>query len=314
MLQALRLPDTLTCGMAISAKDRGELLKLARRIEAAGFDAIWTGDHISFPVPILESLTKLSFLAAVTERVRLGTSILLVPLRHPTVIAKMTATIDVLSGGRFTLGIGVGGEFPHEFEACGIPVEERGKRTDLGIDIIRKLWTEDNVSYSSDIFNFGPVSIDPKPIQKKGPPILVGGRKGPTFRRAGQYGDGYISHMCSPDQFARNLAAIDEQAVKFGRTDVSFESAAFLFAFLDDTYEKALDRADATLSKMYATPFRDAARKYTLLGTPEAMLEQLQAFAAKGARHFIFSVQGNEDAFIDAFDRTIRPGLAALVR
>ena len=118
--------------------------------------------------------------------------------------------------------------------------------------------------------------------------------------------------MCSPDQFARNLAAIDEQAVAFGRSNVAFESAAFLFAFLDDTYDKALDRADATLSRMYATPFRDAARKYTLLGTPEAMLEQIQAFAAKGARHFIFSVQGNEEAFIKAYDRTIRLGIAAL--
>ena len=155
-----------------------------------GFDSVWAGDHISFYIPILESLTLLSFLASCTERLRLCTGIYLVPLRHPTTTAKVTSTLDVLSGGRLTLGIGVGGEFPPEFEAAGVPVRERGSRTDEGIEVMRRLWSENGVEHHGKHFDFGRVSIDPKPVQPGGPRIIVGGRKEPTFRRAGRVGDG----------------------------------------------------------------------------------------------------------------------------
>ena len=111
---------------------------MARRIEDVGFDSIWVGDHVSFYIPILESLTTLAFVAGVTERVRLGTAVYLVPLRHPTTTAKVASTLDVLSNGRLTLGVGVGGEFPPEFEACGVPVNERGSRTNEGLQILRR--------------------------------------------------------------------------------------------------------------------------------------------------------------------------------
>jgi alkanesulfonate monooxygenase SsuD/methylene tetrahydromethanopterin reductase-like flavin-dependent oxidoreductase (luciferase family) len=111
----LVLRDEIECGVVMTAQERGGVLDLARSVEAAGFDSIWVGDHVSFYVPILESLTLLSFVAGVTERVRLGTGVYLLPLRHPTTTAKVSATLDVLSAGRLTLGVGVGGEFPPEF-------------------------------------------------------------------------------------------------------------------------------------------------------------------------------------------------------
>ncbi|MGI9591945.1 MAG: LLM class flavin-dependent oxidoreductase [Myxococcota bacterium] len=310
MSDELILSDRLQAGTVIGGGDREAVLGLARRIEAAGLDSAWVGDHVSFYIPVLESLTLLSFAAAATSRIRLCTGVYLLPLRHPTTTAKVTSTLDVLSGGRLTLGVGVGGEFPPEFEACGIPHAERGPRTDEGIEVLRRLWTEDGVEHRGRFFDFGPVSLAPKPLQPGGPPIVVGGRKGPTFRRAGQLGDGYISHMCSPEQYAANLDTIRRHAA--GRGEVPFETAAFLFSVLDDEYEAALDRAAGMLQTIYNRPFRDAAQKYCLLGRAEDWLEQMQAFARAGARHFVFSLLSDADAFFEAWERTLRPGLAQL--
>jgi probable F420-dependent oxidoreductase len=307
--EPLLLPEHLSCGMVMAGQDAAGVSDLARRIEAAGFDSVWAGDHISFHIPILESLTMLSYIAAVTERIRLCTGIYLVPLRNPTTSAKVISTLDVLSGGRVTLGVGVGGEFPPEFEACGIPVAERGPRTDEGIEIFRRLWSEDKVEHRGEHFSFGPVSLDPKPVQTGGPAIIVGGRKGPTFRRAGQLGDGYISHMCSAEQYEQNMREIREHAQLAGRRDAPFETTAFLFTVLDDDYEKALDRAASLLQMIYNRPFRDAAKKYCLLGKPEDCLEQMQNFARAGSRHFVFSMLSDAGQFIEAFESTIKPGL-----
>src|SRR5215813_12842496 len=164
----------IACGAVMTARERAGVQRLARSVEGAGFDSIWVGDHVSFYVPILESLTLLSFVAAVTDRVRLGTGVYLLPLRHPTTTAKVAATLDLLSGGRLVLGVGVGGEFPPEFRACGVPVAERGSRANEAIGLLRRLWTESGVTHEGRHFQIGPVSIDPKPVQAGGPPILVG--------------------------------------------------------------------------------------------------------------------------------------------
>lgn len=308
----LILDEGLSCGTVIGANDRQGLLDLARRVEEVGFDSAWVGDHISFYIPILESLTALAFVAGVTERIRLCTGVYLMPLRNPTITAKVTATLDVLSGGRLTLGVGVGGEFPPEFEASGVPLAERGPRTDEGIEILRRLWTEEAVEHRGEHFSFGPVSLAPRPLQASGPRIIVGGRKAPSMRRAGRLGDGYISHMCSAEQYAANLASIRAHAREAGREPLPFETAAFLFCVLDDDYEAALDRAASMLQTIYNRPFRDAARKYCLLGRAEDWLAQMEGFARAGARHFVFSLLSERDAFFEAWTRTLEPGLAQL--
>jgi probable F420-dependent oxidoreductase len=309
MSDPLVLPDEIRCGMVMGGQDPDSIKTLAQKIEGAGLDSIWAGDHVSFYIPIMESLTLLTYVAAVTERVRVCTGVYLVPLRHPTTSAKVVSTLDVLSKGRVTLGVGVGGEFPPEFVATGVPVEERGRRTDEGIEIMRKLWSEDGVEYHGKHFDFGPVSIDPKPAQPGGPPIIVGGRKGPSFRRAGQLGDGYISHMCSAEQYAANMDLIRDHANEAGRKEVPFEPISFLFTVLDEDYDAAHKRAAQMLQMIYNRPFEDAARKYCLLGKPEDCLEQLQTFARAGSRHFVFSMLSDVDEFIDGYERVIKPGL-----
>lgn len=313
MSEVFKTSDRIQCGMVMAGQHRAGVVDLAHSIEAAGLDSIWVGDHISFHIPILESMTLLSFLAAATERVRLCTGVYLLPLRHPTTTAKVASTLDVLSEGRLTLGVGVGGEFPPEFEACGVPVAERGPRTDEGIEVLRRLWSEDGVEHRGRFFDFGPVTLAPKPIQAGGPPIIVGGRKGPSFRRAGRSGDGYISHMCSAEQYAQNMVEIEGHAAAAGREGDDFETASFLFTVLDDDYEKALDRAASMLGTIYNRPFRDAAKKYCLLGRPEDWLEQMRAFAGAGSRHFVFSMLSDPTEFLDAYSSTIVPGLSGIL-
>jgi probable F420-dependent oxidoreductase len=303
----LGISDRLEFGVVMTAQDRAGVLRQAARIEAAGFDSIWVGDHISFYVPILESLTLLSFVAAATEKVRLGTAVYLLPLRHPTTTAKVTASLDVLSGGRLSLGVGVGGEFPPEFEACGVPVAERGARANESITVLRRLWNEDGVRHEGRHFPFGPISIEPKPLQASGPPILVGGRKPPAFRRAGRLGDGYISHMCSAEMYRDNLATIQTHATAAGRGDVPFRTAAFLFTILSDDYDRALDGAANMLQMIYNRPFRDAAAKYCLLGRPDDCVRQLQAFVDAGCREFIFSPLMDPTEFVERATTDLLP-------
>jgi probable F420-dependent oxidoreductase len=301
--------------LVVAGGARASILDLARRCEALGFDSLWMGDHVSFHVPILESLSLLAFLAAATERVQLGTSVYLLPLRSPAIAAKTAATVDVLSGGRTILGIGVGGEFPPEFEVCGVPVAERGSRTDEAIGILRRLWSESGVVHRGRHFAFGPVSLDPKPLQPGGPPIWVGGRREPAFRRAGRLGDGYISHMTSPETYRANLETMARHAEEAGREIARFGTAAFLFTALDDAYEKALDRAAGTLSAVYKRPlevFREAATRYCLLGRPEDCLEQMRRFAAAGVRHFVLSPLSDPRELAERVAETILPEVSAL--
>lgn len=313
MGESLRLADAVTCGTVVTAQSRDGVLSFSRRAEQVGFDSIWFGDHVAFQVPILEPLTALAFAAAATERVRLGTSVYLLPLRHPTVTAKATATLDVLSGGRLVLGVGVGGEFPAEFEACGVPVAERGTRADEAIGVLRRLWAEDGVAHEGRHFRFGPVTLEPKPVQPGGPRILVGGRRARALRRAGRLGDGFLSHMCSPSRYAQNLDEIRRHAERAGRGEVAFEAAAFLFACLGDDYEACATSAGKTLSLVYGRPFEEAARRYCLLGRTADCLEQMRAFVRAGCRSFVLSPLTPPDAFLEHAREGILPEIPALL-
>ena len=298
-IEGLDVVDDVKMGMMLAASDRDSVLARARKMEASGLDSIWVGDHIAFHIPVIESLSLLSFCAAATERIELATGVLLLPLRHPTLTAKMTGTIDMLSNGRLILGVGVGGEFPPEFQAVGSPVEERGPRTNEAIDILRAHWAEGKAGYEGEHFAFDPVKIEPKPVRPGGPPIIVGGRKAVSMKRAGRQGDGYISHMCDVATYRDNLKQIGAAAREAGRAGLPFQTAALLFTVLDDSYEAAHKRASEMLGTIYNTDFSEASKRYCLLGKPEDCLEQMRAFARAGCRHFVMSALSDPDEIIE---------------
>ncbi len=262
---------------------------LARRVEALGFDSVWCGDHVSFNLPLYESLTLLASYASITRRLRLGSAVYLLALRPPAVAAKVTATLDVLSEGRLIFGVGVGGENPKEFEACGVPHRERGARVSEAIEVVRALWRDTPATFKGRFTSFDGVSIDPKPVQKPGPPIWVGGRSDAALARAGRQGDGWVSYVVTPERYRQSLDKIRAAAGAHGRTLDGFATAHLTFITVGRDYERARDAWVARLSRRYAQDFGPLAERYGVIGTPEQCAERLEAFRTAGCNYFLLN-------------------------
>ncbi len=276
-------------GVSLSPHPPEEQLALAERVEALGFDSIWCGDHIVFNIPLYDSLTLLSFYAARTRRIRIGTCVYLLALRHPTVVAKMTSTLDVLSGGRLIFGVGVGGEIPKEFEACGIPLTERGARVDEGIEVLRALWTQTPASFSGRFVKFEGVSIEPKPVQPGGPPIWIGGRSDAALQRAGRLGDGWVSYVITAERYRQSVEKIRTAAAAAGRSLDGFDTAHLTFITIGKDYETAKAVWVKRLSRRYNQDFGPLADKYGFIGTAAQCIETLERFIEAGCRYFVLN-------------------------
>jgi probable F420-dependent oxidoreductase len=266
-----------------------EQFALARRVDELGFDSLWTGDHVSFHNPLYESLTLLASYAGITSRVKLGVGVYLLALRQPTVAAKITSTLDVLSGGRLIFGVGVGGENPKEFEACGIPLGERGARVTEGIDVVRRLWRDAPASFKGRFTQFEDVSIDPKPVQKPAPPIWIGGRSDAALQRAGRQGDGWVSYVVQPERYKQSLEKIHAAAASAARSMDGFARAHLTFVTMGKDYESAERVWVERLSKRYAQDFGPLARKYGIIGSPPQCIEQMGRFIEAGCAYFIMN-------------------------
>src|SRR5688572_29051987 len=210
---------------AYASADPRTLGRLARAAEAAGFESLWAGEHVVLPDPqappspmaptdaILDPVIALTYAAAVTTRVRLGTGIIILPQRNPLVLAKELASLDVLSGGRLVLGIGVGYLEP-EFRALGAPFEHRGAVTDEYVEAMRAIWGQDKPAYKGRFVAFSDVQAHPQPVQRPGPPIVVGGRTPAAFRRAVTRGHGWYGFGLDPTGAASAVAGLREAAAR----------------------------------------------------------------------------------------------------
>jgi probable F420-dependent oxidoreductase len=202
--------------------------RVARAAEAAGFESLWGGEHVVLPDPqappspmapsdrILDPVIALTFCAAVTTRVRLGTGIIILPQRNPLVLAKELASLDALSAGRLIFGIGVGYLEP-EFRALGAPYAERGAVTDDYLAAMRAIWSQAKPAYQGRFVSFADVQAHPQPVQRPHPPIVVGGRTAAAFRRAVQQGHGWYGFALDADGTARALDGLREAAQRYPR-------------------------------------------------------------------------------------------------
>lgn len=202
--------------------------KAAQAAEAAGYESVWTGEHVVLPeprtpesplpsgYPMLDPLVALSYLAAATSRVRLGTGIIILPQRNPVVLAKELASLDVLSKGRLIFGVGVGYLKP-EFDAIGAPFAERGARADDYLAAIRALWTMDKPAYQGRFARFSGVDAQPRPVQRPHPPIVVGGWSEAAFRRAARSAQGWFGFNMDVDAAARRIASLKAAVAAAGR-------------------------------------------------------------------------------------------------
>jgi probable F420-dependent oxidoreductase len=240
----------------------------------------------------------------VTERILLGAGVVLLPLRHPSLIAKQAASLDYLSGGRLLLGLGVGGEGARDFEAAGVPLAERGERADEGLVALRALLTDRPASARGRFYSFSGVSIEPAAVRKGGPPLLVGGRSEAAIRRSGTLADGWIPYMISPRRYAAGIEAVAEHARNAGRDPATLQHVLVLFAHVDDDGERARSEAIAHLSARYGMQFaRHHVEQLCVVGTPEECAIRVAAYQEAGVEHISFNPAVAETGFLEQMER-----------
>ena len=261
--------------------DPGRYRALAQAAEELGYDSIWAGDHVSYRNPILDVVVALSTFAAVTERITLGAGIVLLPLRHPSVVAKEFASLDYLSGGRTILGVGVGGEGEKDFEAVSIDVRERGARGNEAMRALRELFGPAPASFSGRFFSFDGVRIAPGPAQEGGPPLWVGGRSEAAIRRAAGLGDGWIPIFVSPARFARGRGELPPRVTP----------AVTLPAHVGPK-----QRLHEHLRRRYSGITEHVVDRHCVAGTPEECVARVREYLDAGARHVVFNLCEPEDA------------------
>ena len=246
-----------------------EILRaVGTEVEARGFESVWVPEHVvlfdeyesqypyspdgKFPggadSGMLEPLTALTYIAAVTDRIRLGTGICLVPQRNPVYTAKQVTDLDNLSGGRVDFGIGIGW-LREEFEALAMPFERRGQRADDHLEVMRSLWTEETSEFHGETYDLAPCRMYPKPIQTPHPPIHVGGESDGALRRVARLGQGWITFNRRPEDLAEPLARLDAVLADHGRSrqDVVITACPYFHA---TTPEMVKEYADAGVDRL----------------------------------------------------------------
>ena len=280
-----------------------EMERFIDSVDKAGFDSVWVGDHLSMPLPFFDPFLLIAQAAVVSRRLVFGTGVYLLPLRNPGAAAKQAATLDHLTEGRFIFGVGVGGEFPKEYEVAGVPINERGARLSEGIQAMRALWSGAPATFKGKHYQFEEVLMTPPPRQAGGPPIWGGGRSEPALRRMGRLADGYLSYVVTPEMYSDALAKIEAAAESANRKVTQFGTGHLLFARVDNNYETALDIATQSLSKRYAMDFRRAAQRYAGLGTPQQVAERIMDFYNAGVRHISVDLVGPYERRMQQIER-----------
>lgn len=261
-----------------------------RRAEELGFDSLWVIDRIFHQTSIMEPLTLLTCAAAVTSRIRLGTSVLLFALRDPILTAKATATLDHLSGGRLTLGISLGGR-EHEFGPLGVPMNHRVGRFREGLKVMRKLWSESDVTFHGRYYEMEGVNVDPKPVQQPSIPVILGGGAEAVLKRSAKEADGWVAGGGGgPEDFAIAWQKVLGYARQAGKDPDLLRSAKLMYISVGP------DRAECKrqleqFTHAYYGPQYDVERN-CVFGPPDDCAAKIQSFANVGVQTVMLGPAG----------------------
>ena len=272
-----------------------------------GYDSIWFSDRVVSDHLALEPTVAMSMVAAYSDRLKFGTAVTQLPLRNPVVLAKEMATLDYLSGGRFLPAVGLGLEDPREYAACGVRKEDRGRRADEAMVVMRRLWSEDGVTHHGEFFTLDNITIEPKPVQAPMMPLWVGGRSRAAARRAGRLGDGWLVSSATPDEVREGAELVFSTAVEHGR-EVERDHIGTLIGF----YIAANDEEAVRVGEPFITRARPDAHftQYNALGTPEHVVETIKHYLEAGASKFVVRPLCSPDqaiAQLDLLGRKVLP-------
>ncbi len=275
--------------------DKEAIVEIAVSAEELGYDSVWVSDHVVIPEShevfgdmFYDPLTTLGFLAAKTEKIHLGTSVLVLPYRNPVALAKAVSTLDVVSDGRVILGVG-SGWMKAEFDALGVAYNLRGKLTDEYIGIMRELWTSDSFEYEGEDFTLSNMKFLPKPLQKPHPPLWIGGQTKKSIERAVRCGDGWHPVGLTPQEIEENIVYLNE--------------------LLPDNKKQ-----NFTISLRRNIEINETRRfgvEETLRGSPEKIIKGIGEYIEAGVTHSVlYILSGNFKGVLDTmemFSKTIMP-------
>jgi len=284
----------------------GRILEVARRAEDRGLDSLWVTDHVIVPRDagviyvddMLDPLAMLPWLAGVTERISLGSSVVILPYRSPIPVAKLLASVDVLSGGRLIVGVAIGW-IEGEFDALGVPFKERGSRSDEAMELFRALWTEERPALTTRHHHLADVQVSPMPLQKPRPPLWVGGNSEGAFRRVARLGDGWHASSMDAATFKKGrdgVLAAWREAHREGEPEWSLR----IPILIDGLHRAAVD------PKLLGA-------RHRLTGPVSKVVDELGSFEALGVSHVALEVSySTYPAILDTIDAIaseIRPAV-----
>lgn len=273
----------------------------AKKCEAMGCHSMWTIDRIVYDN--LEPLTVLAAAAGATQKIRLGTSVLLANLRHPSHVAKIISTLDFISNGRLTVGLGFGSR-ENDYKAVEIPFEHRGSRAVEQVQLMKRLWTEDNVTHKGRFYNVENLTVGPKPIQKPHPPIWTGGSADVALKRAGTWANGFICGSSAIPDFPATWEKISGYAKAAGRDPNKINKAGLTFMAIDDDQNKAVKAVEDYVMRYYGRLRVDVANT-SLVGAPSAIIDRAGAFLSKGLDTLIIGLADPDPRQLDLFGEKV---------
>ncbi len=309
MGQGLPIGDLIEFGFITGFEDGISISTKAELAMQHGYDSVWVGDHVVCPVPMLDSFQQLAQLAALTEGVTLGTAVYILPLRHPVQAAKQATSLDHLCEGRFVFGVGLGGDFPEEWAACEVPVEERGPRMSTSLPLIRTLMCGEPTQAEGPFYHFPETQLVPAAYRDGGPPLWIGGFAPAALKRIAHFADGWIGYMKTPAEYTAGLQLIAEEAESCGRAFTTFGAAHLLSVRIESTREEALEAARKDVGYAMAEEMGIATPEHVALGSPADVAERMESYRQAGVRHFIIETLGFEERTeqLARFAEEVRP-------
>jgi alkanesulfonate monooxygenase len=293
--------------------DVDAIIAYAERAETLGFESLWAWDHVILGVepsfPILDSVGILTAIAVRTRTIKLGTGVMVLPLRNPTVTAKALGTLDVVSKGRLILGVAAGW-YAREFDAVGVPFKQRGRLFERNLKILTRLWTEDRVSLQIDEFNLREAVMRPRTVQQPRPPILIGGYVDAVLRRVARHGDGWLTYFYTPESYRKSWEKIVGFAREAGRDPAALTGTNQLAIYVG----RSRAETEAPMRHWLQTEWDVAAwsestLEHAIRGTVDECLAQLQAHVATGVDRLILIPYRYEPEQVEILAREILPRL-----
>ncbi len=309
------MANHLPCGIELpqvffdGPVDMDHIRKFAARAETLGYDSLWLQERILGDITMLEPVTLLSYVAAITAKLKLGTSVILLPLRNPLQLAKAYSTLDVMSNGRAIMGVGLGGGHlgSHE-DLFGYMREGRVTRFTEAVQIMKLLWTEPKASFQGRYWNFKDVSMEPKPMQQPRLPIIFGGHHENALRRAVKYADGWMgAGSSSSGSFIRESARLRDMLADAKRDPGTFHFAKRVYLAVDKDNARAERRIREWFGKRYKNP--DLGPKVSIWGSAAKCTEKIQEIVKAGAQQIVFNPMFDEMEHLDICAKEIMPHL-----